>query len=99
MKSNTITLIVLTLLAAAAAYWFFFSGSGNEPPLFAAASTENVAQARFQALASELQPLTFDTTIFTEARFLALVDITTPVTPEAMGRLDPFAPVPGVSAK
>ncbi|HCR52643.1 TPA: hypothetical protein DIV48_03320 [Candidatus Kaiserbacteria bacterium] len=99
MKSNTITLIVLTLLAAAAAYWFFFSGSGNEPPLTVAISTESEAQARFQALASELQPLTFDTGIFSEARFLALVDITTPVTPETAGRLDPFAPVPGVSAK
>jgi len=46
-----------------------------------------------------LQPITFNTGIFSEPRFMALVDLATPITPETVGRFDPFAPVPGVSEK
>lgn len=98
MKTNTIIIIVATVVVAAGAYWFFFTGTGNDQPL-TAISTENEAQARFQTLVNELQPISFDTSIFSDARFMSLVDITTPITPETIGRLDPFAPVPGVSSK
>jgi flagellar basal body-associated protein FliL len=98
MNKNTIILIVATLIVAAGAYWYFFTGTGNEPPLTTTV-TENEAQMQFQMLVSKLQPITFNTAIFTNPRFLALVDLTTPITPETLGRLDPFAPVPGVSGK
>ena len=48
---------------------------------------------QFQTLVGELQPITFDTAVFSDPRFNALVDISTPVTPQPPGRLDPFAPV------
>lgn len=98
MKSNTVILIIATILVAAGAYWYFFTGTGNEPPL-TAISTENQAQTRFQTLVSELQPVSFDTSFFSDPRFMALVDLATPVAPETAGRLDPFAPVLGVSEK
>jgi hypothetical protein len=98
MKSNTIILIVATLIVAAGAYWYFFTGTGNEPPLTTTTSG-NDSQAQFQTLVSELQPISFDTSIFSDPRFMALVDLATPVTPESAGRPDPFAPVPGVSGK
>ncbi|MEK7060462.1 MAG: hypothetical protein AAB936_00530 [Patescibacteria group bacterium] len=99
MKStNTIILVVATLAVAAAAYWYFFTGTGNEPPLSITAEN-NETQARFEALVSQLQPITFNTGIFSDPRFMALIDLATPVTPETIGRLDPFAPVPGISGK
>lgn len=98
MKTNTIILIVATVIVAIGAYWYFFTGTGNEPPL-TEVSTNNEAQVRFEALVSQLQPITFNTGIFSDSRFMALVDLATPITPETSGRLDPFAPVPGVSGK
>lgn len=98
MKSNTITIIIAALVVAAGAYWYFFTGTGNEPPL-TAGTANNQEQSRFQTLVSELQSISFNTGIFSEPSFMALVDLATPVAPETVGRLDPFAPVPGVGAK
>lgn len=89
-------LVIATLVVAAGAYWYFFTGTGNEPPLLASGVPENQVQTKFKMLVSELQPIKFDTTIFSESRFRALVDLETSVTPEALGRLDPFAPISGV---
>ncbi|HEY4500857.1 MAG TPA: hypothetical protein VJI70_01130 [Candidatus Paceibacterota bacterium] len=98
MKSNTAILIIVTIVIAASAYWYFFTGAGNEPPL-TALSEENRAQTRFQTLVGELQPVSFNVGFFSDPRFMALVDLATPIAPETAGRLDPFAPVPGVSEK
>jgi len=98
MKSNTIILIIATLIVAAGAYWYFFTGTGNEPPL-TTTLVENEAQMQFQILVSELQPISFNTSIFSEPRFMALINLATPITPEPAGRLDPFAPIPGVSGR
>ena len=98
MKTNRATFIIVSLVIAGAAYWYFFTGTGNQPPL-TASSSETSAQTKFQALVSQLQPLTFDTAIFSDPKFTALVDLATPVAPEASGRPDPFAPVPGVTGK
>lgn len=99
IDSNTTLIVIATLIVAAGAYWYFFTGTGNQPPLTATTVSENQAQTRFQALVSELQPISFDTDIFSDPRFLSLVDLTTPITPESAGRLDPFASIIGVSAK
>lgn len=98
LNTNTIILAIAALAVAAAAYWYFFTGTGNEPPLSVTAENSEV-QARFEALVSQLQPITFNTGIFSDSRFAALVDLATPVAPETIGRLDPFAPVPGISGK
>lgn len=92
MKTNTILIIVGTLIVAALAYWYFFTGTGNQPPLSTDVPT-NQAQMQFETLVGELQPVSFNTGIFSDTRFNALVDITTPVAPESIGRLDPLAPI------
>jgi len=98
MKSNTIIIIVSTVIAAAGVFWYYSAKTGNEQPL-TVLSSDNQAQARFQSLVSELQTVSFNTDIFSDERFSALVDIATPIAPETAGRLDPFAVVPGVSEK
>lgn len=92
-SSNTAMLLAAGLLVLAGAYWFFFGQGGNDLPL--TASAENAPQARFAALVGELEPVSFDTSIFSDPRFAVLIDLATPVAPESSGRLDPFAPVPG----
>jgi len=90
MKPNIKILIAVTLIIAAGAYWYFFTGTENQAPL-SALPIENETQ--FQTLVSELQPISFSTTIFSDPRFMALVDLATPIESETTGRIDPFAPV------
>ena len=96
MKSNIIILVATALLIAAGVFWYYSTRTGNESPL-TALPVDNQAQTRFQTLASELRLISFNTSIFSEARFMALVDLATPISPEAAGRLDPFATISGVS--
>lgn len=99
MKSNPIMpLIILVLVLAGGAYWYFSGREGNQPPL-SASSGESAAQTQFKVLVSELKNISFDTSIFANPNFLALTDLATQVTPEPSGRLDPFAPLAGASAK
>ncbi|MDD3531341.1 MAG: hypothetical protein PHV99_02005 [Candidatus Pacebacteria bacterium] len=91
IDTRTILLIITTFLVAAAAYWFFFTGTGNEPPVAPVAGSENQAQIQFQSLVSTLTPISFDTKIFSDPRFVMLVDLATPIMPESAGRVDPFA--------
>jgi hypothetical protein len=96
MKSNTINLIILSLIIAAGAYWYFFAGTGNQAPL-TQSSSGGTAQSEFPIPVSDLQSLSFDTSIFSDPRFTSLVDITIAVQPEPVGRSDPFAVIPGVT--
>lgn len=86
---------MVTLLFGGLAYWYFFTGTGNDAPLTADA-TQNPAQTQFKMLVSELGPITFNTAIFTDPRFVGLSDLATPISPETPGRLDPFATIPGL---
>ncbi len=98
MKPNVITIVLVTVLAAAGAYWFF-TQPGSQAPLTATPAAQSGAQTQFEALVSQLRGISFNTSVLSDPKFKALVDITVPVAPEASGRLDPFAPVPGVSAQ
>lgn len=96
MKSNTITLIALTLIIAGGAYWYTTTQTGNDAPLTVTA-TNSASKTQFQGLVSELQSISFDTAIFSDPKFLSLVDLKVPVTAEPSGRLDPFAVIQGTS--
>ena len=98
MKPN-IAIIVLTVLAFGGAYWYFFTGTGNDVALTQTAVSDSSGQAQFRSLVSQLQSISFNTAIFSDPNFDALVDIATPVTPEVSGRIDPFALIPGVAGK
>lgn len=96
MKSSTLLLIIITLSIIAGAYWYVSIRGADQAPLTATAS-QSATQTQFQALVSKLGTISFRTTIFSDPKFSSLVDLTTPITPEASGRSDPFAPVPGVA--
>jgi len=95
-KNSPIPFIVAVLIAIAGIYWYVSTGTGNQTPLSVGGS-ENKAQTKFQMLVGELAPISFNTSIFSDPRLNALVDLTTAIAPESIGRLDPFAVVSGVS--
>lgn len=84
-------------LLGAAGYWYLSSSSGTQQPIVSVGDTGSAAQSHFQALVSELNPISFDTSIFSDPRFGVLVNLETPISPEPKGRLDPFAAIAGVS--
>lgn len=92
MKSNTIILIGISLVLAGGAYWYLTSQSGNDAPL-TSANGNSVSQTQFQTLVSELQSITFNTAIFSDPKFMSLVDLKVRATAEPSGRLDPFATI------
>jgi hypothetical protein len=102
MKSNsTILFAIITLVIAAGAYWYFSTQTGNETTLTANVE-ENQTQTQFKMLVSEMNTISLSgdaISIFSDPKFLALTDLATQVTPEESGRLDPFAPIPGVIVK
>ena len=93
MKSNTLTIVMTTLILLGGGYWYVTNKSGNQLPLTATLPSENAAETQFQILVGQLSPIVFATDIFSDPRFMSLVSLTTPVTPEPGGRLDPFAPL------
>lgn len=94
MKSNSAILIIALVIVAGGALWYFSGQEGNDPSLTSSVpSLDNPAQTQFQTLVSQLQPISFDTSIFSDPRFTSLIDLTTPIMPEASGRIDPFAPI------
>ena len=82
-----------TLILLGGGYWYVTNQSGNQLPLTTTLPTENAAQTQFQILVSQLSPIIFSTDIFDDPKFMSLVSLSTPVTPEPAGRLDPFAPL------
>lgn len=74
---------------------YFFMGTSDDAAVMVAPGPASSAEAIFIDLATQLDPVAFDATILSDPRFLGLVDIHTNVVPEAVGRTDPFAPLPG----
>lgn len=99
MKIPNKTLIIgaVLVLVLGGAYLYFFAGTPEAP--ISATAPAGAAEQQFLNLAGQLQPLSFDISIFSDPRFASLVDISVPVSPESQGRTDPFSPLPGVSTK
>ncbi len=89
-SSNTLFIILAIVVVLAGIYWYFSTGS-SEVPLTASAPAAP-AETQFLDLAGQLAPVTFDTSIFADPHFATLVDLGTPISPEPVGKNDPFAP-------
>lgn len=95
LNSNTIILAVISVVLIGGGYWYVSSSGEDNDQSLSSDVAINGPQVKFQALVNQLEPIRFDTGIFSNARFNALVDITTPIAPESPGRIDPFAPIAG----
>jgi hypothetical protein len=96
-SANTLFIVLTALIASGGAYWYYQMANEAGPTL-SQDTGQNAAQVEFQTLVTELEPISFDTTVFSDPRFIALTDLTTSIAPEQSGRTDPFAPVAGVAA-
>lgn len=93
-KNKNLLIGLGVIIIAAVVYVVFFNGSDTAD--LTASATGSAEELYFVNLAGQLGAISFDTAIFSDPHFAALVDIRTAVIPEEPGRPDPFAPVPGV---
>lgn len=91
MNRQNALLVALPLMLVFA-YWYFFTGPSSTTPL-SVSTTSSPAGQQFIELSGKLNALNFNTAIFQDPRFTALVSLETPITPENKGRVDPFAPL------
>jgi flagellar basal body-associated protein FliL len=100
---STQTKIIIAVLIAGVllvgAYLVFFNTSSSSSDVLTSNSAPaSAAEVTFLNLATQLEPITFDTSILTDSRFTSLIDTRTSITPVAQGRRDPFAPVAGIAS-
>lgn len=96
---NTIILVILAVLVLAAAGYLLFGRGDATPTLQGTGAPASQAELTFLNLTAQIEPVAFDTSILSDSRFKALQDIRTVVVPEDAGRVDPFAPLTGTTAK
>jgi hypothetical protein len=89
-KNLVIAAVIAIVIIVAAGYLLFLKPTA---PVVTEATPTSPEEIAFVNLASQLDPLVFDTSIFSDPRFTSLIDIHTAVIPEATGRRDPFAPL------
>jgi hypothetical protein len=78
-------------------YYFFFVYNGaTQSAVESRSGGATAAESQFISLVGKIDPITFDTSILTNTRFVHLEDIRTTIIPEPAGRKDPFAPFAGL---
>ena len=92
-RSTKIIVAVGVLVLATAAYFLLMNKDDGETVLIEDGSAASEAQSVFINLAAQIEPVSFDTSILSDPRFLGLQDIHTAIVPEPVGRTDPFAPL------
>jgi hypothetical protein len=97
-KSNIILSIFAGLTLVAAIYYYFFYNKDSGPAVIETPAA-SAAELDFVNLVGQIDSISFDTSIFSDPRFIALTDIHTIVVPEASGRRDPFASIGATAAK
>ena len=103
-SSRTISFLAVAFIVLSGIAYLLFSKHPSAPAPSASAvvpsdgsAPKSSAELTFLNLASQLDTISFDTTVLSDPRFLALVDIRTAILPEATGRIDPFATLPGLA--
>lgn len=92
-RSTLVFVICLVIVGGGLGYYFFFFNSDTGPAVTTTTGTASDAELSFITLVSKLDPIVFDTSVLSDARFTSRENIRTAIVPEASGRKDPFAPI------
>ncbi|HEX8994292.1 MAG TPA: hypothetical protein VF803_03505 [Candidatus Paceibacterota bacterium] len=98
-KNKTVLMGGAALLLIAAALWWWFSGSStSNQPLQVVTNQGNTAGQSLITALSQLRNVSLDSKIFSDPVFMSLSDFGVTITPQPVGRTDPFAPLTGVAS-
>lgn len=91
INKNIVLVLVLVVLAVAG--YFIFFRSGEEPLTTTESSTASVGGQLVAELNRLTQLKNINGNIFNDEVFTSLVDVTQPITPQPLGRANPFLPL------
>ncbi|HEX7724436.1 MAG TPA: hypothetical protein VF438_01720 [Candidatus Paceibacterota bacterium] len=97
-KTKTYGTIVIVILIFLLIY-FYTSGSTPTAGNLTAGSTFGTVGSSELGLLNQVKSLTIDTALFNDAAFRSLKDYSVAITPEIVGRPNPFAPLPGEAVR
>lgn len=90
-RTVAIVIVLAIIVIAAIAYTLMSDGEGDVVTVSDTPTTQS--EATFVTLASELDSIVFDASILSDPRFTSLVNMHTAITPEPVGRNNPFSPL------
>lgn len=95
LNRNNILIAVGAILLIGAVVYYFFSRDTSSPDLLASVPAGEVSGVEGDLLTTlrELKSLKLDDSIFADNVFLRLTDFSQPLTPQPIGRSNPFAPL------
>jgi hypothetical protein len=95
-KKPYIIIAIVVILAACVYFYYQGTGTSNVSGLLQASGDNPDVSAEVTAIFSQIQALKIDKTLFADVGYSSLQDNSVPVPPQNVGRLNPFAPIPGV---
>ena len=101
IKQHKLIFIIVVLLVVFGV-WYGLSQSAPEAPLLATSAptgspTQDGADQQLVSTLLALRAVTLNGSIFSDPAFLSLQDFSTTITPEPVGRDNPFAPLPSTA--
>jgi len=93
-SKKPIFVVIAIAILGAIVYFYYLGGSSSN------SSTDSDPQAsaeasRVLALLNQIQGLRIDSSLFSSAAFKSLQDFTVAIPTDDVGRVNPFAPLPG----
>lgn len=98
LNKKQLPYIALVIVVIGAAMYYLWGRPSTDEVVTADITPQSSVEATFLGLATELDSVTLDPTIFSDPRFQMLKDIHTTIISEPAGRRDPFANLPGLTA-
>ncbi len=93
-QNQTIILVIVVVVIAFFVYTYFFTGKNDSAVLQTEEiSVEAPVNQDLVSLLLELKSITLDESIFSDPAFTGLQDFSQELVPEAVGRVNPFAPL------
>jgi len=96
-RNNLLYIALGVVLLGAGVYYFLFFNKDTGSALTSSDGGASQEEQSFLTLVGQLGPIVFDTSLLSDPRFTSRTDIRTTIVPEASGRTDPFAAIPGTS--
>jgi hypothetical protein len=98
---KTYTYIFIGLLVLLAVIFYFYQsgkGDSSSTTLTETNVSDQAVGARILSLLNQISSLKIDAALFTQPTYMTLKDYTVEISPLPVGRVNPFAPIPGMPA-
>lgn len=97
LAHNKLILVAVAIVIAGGA-WYGLSATSSAPGLVTTAPAAESSEGGVVSTLLALRAVKLEGGIFQDPAFMTLVDFSTDIVPEPVGRLNPFAPFSGASA-